>query len=94
MNRIQLYNRDGANLWIEKVEDKDDYSIWKLKVDKKHSYCLEYMRIILDEEDNIEAVDPSGGPFISINDMFENNKYEIIKITNAITFWISEKDNN
>ena len=94
MNRIQLYNRDGANLWIEKIEDENDYSIWKLKIDKKHSYCLEFMRVLFDEKDNIEAIDPSGGPFISINDTFTNNKYKIIKIINSTTFWISESNNN
>lgn len=88
MNRIQLYNRDGANLWLEKIEN----STWKLKVDEKHSYCLNFIRIIFSNEDDIEAVDPSGGPFISVNDTFDN--YRIDKILNETTFLISENNND
>lgn len=83
--KIKLYNRDGADLWLEKVKDSE----WILDIDKKHEYCLKYMRII----GNYDAVDPSGGPIISVGDIFEN-KYEIVKIINPTTFWISERNNN
>lgn len=92
---IHLYNRDEANIYIEKTNKKisDNIYMWELKVDPPHSYCLEFMGVITNGS-IIEAVDPIGGPFISINDTFENNKYQIIKIINATTFWISENNNN
>lgn len=94
MKKIKLFNRDGADLYIV-LSKKVENNIYeaKLKVDKKHNYCLEYIRIIGDYPDNIEAVDPSGGPFISIGDEFENN-YKIVKIKNSTTFLISERNNN
>lgn len=92
--KIKLYNRDGAELWLEKISNiKENISLWELKVDDKHSYCLKYIRVIGDYPDNIEAVDPSGGPFISLSDEF-SDKYKIIKIINPTTFWISERNNN
>lgn len=56
------YNRDGAHLWIDDANN--------LCVDDKHKYCIEYMRCILDADDDsvIVAIDPSGGPFISVGD--------------------------
>jgi len=92
--KIKLFNRDGADLYIEKSEQQVEPNIyvWNLKVDKKHEYCLEYMRCIGNYPNDIEAVDPSGGPMINIGDEFQN-KYKIVKIINATTFWISERDN-
>ena len=94
MNKIKLYNRDGADLWLEKIKDvSDNISEWQLKVDKEHEYCLQYIRVIGNYPKEIDAVDPSGGPFISILDEFEN-KYKIVKICGPTLFWISERDNN
>lgn len=92
--KIKLFNRDGADLYIEKSEQQVEPNIyvWNLKVDKKHEYCLEYMRCIGNYPNDIEAVDPSGGPMINIGDEFQN-KYKIVKIINTTTFWISERDN-
>ena len=90
--KIKLYNRDGANMWLEKLSDvKDNISRWQLKVDDKHEYCLEYMRVIGNYPNRIEAVDPSGGPFISLGDEFEG-KYKIINIINSTIFDISERN--
>lgn len=87
---IRLYNRDRADLRLKKVRNiEDDISEWKLTVDPEHEYCLKYMRIIGD----FEAVDPSGGPMISLGDKFEP-KYEIVKIINPTTFWLSEGNKN
>lgn len=96
MKKIKLFNRDGANLWIEKTDKEIESNIfeWNLKIDNKHKYCLEYMRIIGNYPKEIEAVDPSGGPMISLSDEFENGKYKIVNIINSTTFWISERDNN
>ena len=89
MKKIKLFNRDGANLWIEELKNGQ----WELKVDKKHDYCLKYIRCIGDYPDNIEAVDPSGGPMINIGNIFED-KYKIIKIIDPTHFLISEYGNN
>ena len=93
--KIKLFNRDGANLWLEKIENTEDSKIskWQLKVDNKHKYCLEYLRVIGNYPKEIDAVDPSGGPMIGIGDEFKN-KYKIIQIINPTTFLISERDNN
>lgn len=100
MKKIKLFNRDGADLWLEKIEEVEPHiSKWGLKVDGEHNYCLEYIRVIggsLDENlkvKNIQSVDPSGGPFISIGDEFED-KYKIIDILDCTTFLISERNNN
>jgi len=95
MRKIKLYNRDGANLWLEYTNKKIDDSIfvWTLKVDPEHSYILNYMRIIGDYPINIEAIDPSGGPMLSVGDEFEN-KYKIVKINSINNIWISEGDND
>lgn len=90
--KIKLYNRDGADMWLEKLSDVEpNISRWQLKVDNKHKYCLEYMRVIGDYPNNIQAVDPSGGPFISLGDEFEG-KYKIINIINSTIFDISERN--
>lgn len=90
--KIKLFNRDGADLWLEKKSQiQPDIYIWELKVDSKHKYCLEYMRLI-GKYPSIESVDPSGGPMISIGDEFKQ-KYKIVNIINATTFWISERNN-
>ena len=92
--KIKLFNRDGADMWIEKGRKIDSNIFeWTLKVDKQHNYCLEYIRMIGNYPLEIDAVDPSGGPFISVGDEFEN-KYKIIKIINCTTFLISERNNN
>ena len=90
--KIKLPNRDGANLYLEKIEDlENNLSKWSLKVDKKHDYCLHYLRVIGKSLDEIEAIDPSGGPFMSINSLLEgeNNKvYKIISIKPNIVIFI------
>ena len=97
--KIKLFNRDHANMWLEKNKEVEPNIFeWKLKVDNAHKYCLEYLRVIgeLGENHkvkNIEAVDPSGGPFISLGDEFED-KYKIIKILDCTTFLISERNND
>lgn len=94
MNKIKLFNRDGANLWLEEIKEiEPNISEWKLKVDSKHDYCLKYLRIIGNYPKEIEAVDPSGGPMISLGDEFEN-KYKIISIINPTTFLISYNGKN
>lgn len=86
---MKLYNRDGAHLELNKIKDIDEkISEWKLTVDQEHEYCLQFMRIIGDWE----AIDPSGGPFISVGDKLGN--YKIIKIINPTILWLSEESSN
>jgi len=95
MNRIKLYNRDGANLRLENTGEQvaENIARWKVCIDDKHKYCLEYMRIIGNYPLEIEAIDPSGGPMISVGDVFED-KYEIVKINSINDIWIGERNNN
>ncbi len=91
--KINLFNRDGANLWLE--PEKENSDTWKLKVDNNHTYVLEYMRIIGYPE--IEAIDPSGGPFISIGDILsdtENRFYKVIEIINCTTLKLKKENGN
>lgn len=63
---IKLENREGL-LYLKK--EKGYYKL----LAPEQPYILEYMRVIYDENSNIIAVDPSGGPFMDIgykvNDM-------------------------
>lgn len=93
---INLYNRDRANLYLEKINDENP-GLWKLRVDDKHNYVLEYIRVIGNVSDgkvvDIEAIDPSGGPFISIGDEFEG-KYKVVGFKDCSTLIISENERN
>ena len=104
MKEIKLFNRDGADLKLvqKHLKEIEPYiTEWELKVDKEHSYVLEFCRFIGEYQtennkvnwDVIEAIDPSGGPFISLGDEFEG-KYKIVKINSVNSIWISERNNN
>ena len=90
--KIKLYNRDGADLYLVKTNKKVDDGTyeWYLDVDKDHLYCLEYMQLI-GELPFIESIDPSGGPFISVGDTFNNGKYTVIQINGIKNIWIKEE---
>lgn len=104
MKEIKLFNRDGADLrlvqkYLKEIEPH--ITEWELQVDDKHKYVLEFVRFIGNYDENknsvdwsvIEAIDPSGGPFISLGDEFEN-KYKIVKINGVKSLWLSERNNN
>lgn len=96
MKKIKLYNRDGADLWLEQKQLKEIepyITEWELQVDEKHKYVLEFCRYIGDNFLEPEAIDPSGGPMINLGDEFEG-KYKIVKINSAKSIWISERNNN
>lgn len=82
-------NRDGAKIWLEHLYD----NTYKLNTNK--SFVLEYMRVIFDNvpndsptydfnwndrKANCNAIDPSGGPFISVGETFDG--YKITRIYN------------
>jgi hypothetical protein len=61
MNKIKLDNRYNANIWIEHIDE----DLWQLKAE--HPEDLRYMRLIYEDDNKtIYAVDPSGGPFLSL----------------------------
>ena len=96
MKEIKLYNRDGADLKLVQKHLKEIYphiTEWELQVDEKHKYVLEFCRYIGDKFLEPEAIDPSGGPFISLGDEFEN-KYKIVKINGVKSLWLSERNND
>jgi hypothetical protein len=67
-NKIDLgINRDGAHLWFEKIKD----DIYELKTDKQ--YVLEYCRIGTTDAE-VTMVDPSGGPYINVGEVFDDYK--------------------
>jgi hypothetical protein len=96
MKEIKLYNRDGADLKLVQKQLKEiepHITEWKLQVDKKHKYILEFCRYIGNNLLEPEAIDPSGGPMISLGDEFEN-RYKIVKINGINNIWISDNGNN
>jgi hypothetical protein len=58
--RIDFYNRDGNGVWLEKVGEEE---WWQLRMAQPSLF--NYTRLIFEEEE-IYAVDPPGGPFISV----------------------------
>ena len=93
-NTIRLHNRDRAVLYLAKgkLVEPNIYE-WTLVVDPEHEYVLKYCRYIMSNSIDIESIDPSGGPFISIGDIFEN-KYKIVQINSVKSIWISEGNYN
>lgn len=91
-DKIKLYNRDGADLWLENTGEQaaENIAIWKLNVDSKHKYVLDFCRYIGYNLLEPEAIDPSGGPMLLVGDLFEN-KYEIVKINSVNNIWIGER---
>lgn len=74
MNKIKLDNRYSANIWLEHI-DKD---LWELKSQKPED--LQYMRIIFEDDNkSVYAIDPSGGPFLSINTIVGFEEKYIVK---------------
>ena len=70
MERIRLFNRDGANLFLV---SNPEGTFWHFDVDDDHMYILEYMRIGYAEDNKtIDFIDPSGGPMVHIGSQFDN----------------------
>ena len=96
MQKIKLFNRDGADLKLVQKHLKEiepHITEWELQVDEKHGYVLEFCRYIGDNFLEPEAIDPSGGPMINLGDEFEG-KYKIVKINSVKSLWLSERNNN
>ena len=81
--RIDFYNRDGNGIWLEKVGEE---GWWQLRMAQPSLF--NYTRLIFEEEDNqgIYAVDPPGGPFISIGSKWwcgSDEELEVKEIRNT-----------
>ena len=72
MERIQLSNRYGDKNYLDKVDEH----IYILRLDPKSGdYCRFGLRESHDWEDReYDFVDPSGGPFIQVNNYCINDK--------------------
>ena len=87
MNKINLHNRYGYNIYLEHLED----SKWLLKIDEKANYT----RVGGGLPKNIKFVDPEGGPFLSVEGTVEGKvitKIDIIKEDQYKDFIISLED--
>ena len=97
--RIKLFNRDRASMYLYRNDKaapiEPNIYEWEITVDSKHKYVLEHCRFIYEKgfDSNVISIDPSGGPFLSLGDEFED-KYKIVKINSAKSIWISERNNN
>ena len=70
LNKIKLFNRDGANLNLI----SEDGILWTFNVDEKHKYILEYCRVgYKNDNTEIEFIDPSGGPMLSCGQRLSKN---------------------
>ena len=81
--KIDFYNRDGNGVWLEKVGEE---GWWQLRMAKPSLF--NYTRLIFEEEDNqgIYAVDPPGGPFISVGSKWwcgSDEELEVKEIKNT-----------
>jgi hypothetical protein len=74
MNKIKLDNRYNANIWLEHIDE----DLWQLK--SQDPKDLQYMRFIYqDDNESIYAIDPSGGPFLSIGTIVGFEEKHIVK---------------
>jgi GTP-dependent phosphoenolpyruvate carboxykinase len=87
MKEIKLHNRYNANIWLEYIGK----NLWSLKSKKKED--LDYMRFIYNDDNSIYAIDPSGGPFLSIDGIltYDNKKLKIVSISRQLIFELVEE---
>ena len=62
--KIDFYNRDGFNIWLERVGENSDW--WQLRTDQ--SSLFDYINLTFEDynTNSIYAVDLPGGPFIYV----------------------------
>jgi len=76
--KIKFYNRDGSEVWIEKVGEE---GWWQLRM--KPNLLFSFTRLLYEEDgQRIYAVDPPGGPFLSVGMKIEE-RYMIEEIKNT-----------
>lgn len=86
LNLIKLPNREGS-LYLSKQDGY--YSLLSNK-----PYITNYIRVIKDKQGNIEAVDPSGGPFMSLGYTVGNLVLKRISSDSGIKLYFEENDNS
>lgn len=73
MENIKLNNRYNAKIWLEHINE----DLWQLKSENHKD--LQYMRFIYEDDNKtIYAIDPSGGPFMSLGTIVGFEKKYII----------------
>lgn len=88
LEKIILPNRDGAKLYLVKIDD----NLYKLECDQNHKYVLDYACITLCEDNvTIQAFDPPGGPFLNLGYKVDDTRTikSIIPIEGEIVFLIN-----
>jgi hypothetical protein len=85
---ITLQNREMQEMWFEKIST----DVYEIKTTS--NYALNYARLILDENDNIVAFDPAGGPFMRVGSYTIDGKIltEVQRTKNGILFKTENKD--
>ena len=80
--RIDFYNRDGYNVWLKRVGENSDW--WQLRTNQPSLF--NYINLTFEDNntDSIYAVDPPGGPFISVgSEMGIGEPYIVDEIQNT-----------
>jgi hypothetical protein len=65
-DEYRLWNRDDLEVYLTRVEEDD---LYELKCESQ------YMRIIYNNDGTINAVDPPGGPYISVGSEVDKGVY-------------------
>ena len=91
--KIDFYNRDGFNIWLERVGENSDW--WQLRADQ--SSLFDYIDLTFENNDtnSIYAVDPPGGPFIFVgSEVGIGGPYIVREIRNtSLGIFIQLKEN-
>lgn len=82
---VKLNNRDGVSMWLESNEE--GYYTLETNGD---SFYKEHFRIIGNNINKPEAIDPPGGPFISVGNVYDGFKVKEITFP-PLRFYL-EKD--
>lgn len=80
MEKIEFFNRDRSEVWLERTGEETEW--WKLRIEPPQLY--RYIRLLFEDDGNeIYAVDPPGGPFISIGSKVGLKELEVREIKNT-----------
>jgi len=88
LEKIILPNRDKASLYF--LETDPGSGLFRLVCDKNHKYVLDYACITMCEDNqNIYAFDPSGGPFLNLGYKLGDKEIKaILELDGEIVFMI------
>lgn len=79
--KIDFYNRDGYDVWLERIGEDSDW--WQLRTNQPSLF--NYINLIFEDNntDSIYAVDPPGGPFISVGSKVGLEEMVVVEIKNT-----------